>query len=177
MIPICILRRWLISLITIVASLHTGGCAIGTIESDIHQEVAAVRTQLKKGITRAEVREILGSPYFQNEPLRVEAYRKTGTDVEIGVAIFVPMALPADKHTYHFFIAYNEKWEVLDWQVGGGALRLEAADLVLVAAKRRASPSLRHPRNSGAPHDDDDPLRGACLSRQGTRSLLPRNGR
>ena len=147
MLPFCLVRRRIAGLITVVASLLTGGCfPLGTIESDVPEEVDSAVVQLNKGVTQAEVREILGSPYFQNEPLRIEAYRKSGSDYRGMWAIVMPVWEAVDRHAYHFFIAYDERWKVLDWQVGAGSGRVEVADFVLVAASNRIGPFVQHTR-------------------------------
>ncbi len=121
---------------TVVTSLLAGGCTpspVATIHSDVPQEMQAARAQLKQEITRAEVREILGSPYLQNDFLRVEAYRMTGTDVDFQLAFVLPIPVPGERHTYHFFVAYDEAWKVFDSDsdVAKSPFRLVAADLVL----------------------------------------------
>ncbi len=147
MVPYCPLRRCIVGLITVAASLLTGGCfPMGTIQSDVPEEVSSARAQLKQGVTRAEVREMLGSPYLQNESLRVEAYRKAGSDVRLMWFFFFPTWEAVDKHAYHFFIAYDETWKVFDWQAEVGSGRLKAADFVLVAASSRVSPRLQYTR-------------------------------
>ncbi len=142
-----LLRWWVVGLITAVMHLLTGGCAgrVATIPSEVPQEMQEVRTQLKRGTTRAEVQEVLGSPYFQNDSLRVEAYRKTGTDVDFGMVVFIPLVLPGKKHAIHFFIAYDEAWRVhdSDSDVGRGRTpQLVAADLVLSAASLGERPEV-----------------------------------
>ncbi len=113
--------RWIVSSIVFGTILLTGGCAAEvTVPSSVSEDVRSIQAQL----TRAEVREILGKPYFQNEQLRVEAYRMTGIDVDVLLVFFVlPIPFPGQWHEHHIFIAYDQAWKVFKSAIGMDYLR------------------------------------------------------
>jgi len=106
-------RRVIVGLIYFGFVFVLSGCGtISTYPTDVRNTPDDVRAKLSIGDTRQKVRSILGDPLIDARSHGVEAYLRTGRDLDIALAGILPLPVPGKKVTLGALVVYDDQEKI-----------------------------------------------------------------